>query len=90
MLFPWRKSPGPHNWKLGLKDAPLHLGAFGVPFGIACHFIPPPYNFAALGGLAIWRAIAERQDYKQGDDTKGKAVIDFATQVAGGALGTFL
>lgn len=79
-----------HNWIQGLKRIPLHLAGFGVPFGIAAHFAPPPWNFVIVGGLAVWRAIAERSDFKGKRDTGAKAVIDFASQVAGAAIGAFL
>lgn len=89
-LFPWRDTPGPHGWKIGLKDAPLHLVGFGVPFGVAAHFIPPPWNFVVLGGLGVWRGVEEYRDHAQGHDTVAKAAIDFATQVAGGIVGALV
>lgn len=82
--------PAPHNWLDALKRAPLHLAGFGIPFGIAAHFAPFPWNLAIAGGLGVWRAIAERGDFKGKRDTGPKAVIDFATQVAGAAVGALV
>ena len=78
----------PSNWIAGLKRIPLHALFVGV--GIAAHFIPPPYNAIALGGFAAWRAIAEHRDHRIGADTKGKAIIDWASQVGSAIGGAFI
>jgi len=80
----------PHGWIKGIKRIPLHLGGFGVPFGLATHFLPPPWNLVVLGGLAAWRAVAEWRDYKGKRDTSAKAGIDYASQVAGAVAGVLI
>ena len=74
----------------GLKRVPLHLSGFGIPFGIAAHLAPFPWNLAIAGGLGIWRAVAERSDFRGKRDTGPKAVIDFVSQIAGAAIGALV
>lgn len=78
----------PHNWIAGLKRIPLHSLFAGV--GIAARFVPPPWNFVALGGFAAWRALEERRDHAKGLDTPAKAVIDFSSQVGSAVAGAFV
>lgn len=78
----------PHNWLAGLKRIPLH--ALFSAVGVGARFLPPPWNFAALGGFAAWRAIAELGDYRGKRDTGAKAAIDFASQVGSAAAGAFV
>lgn len=79
---------GPGNWIHGLKRIPLHMLFSGVGFG--AKFLPPPWNYVALGGFAAWRVHEERKDVTKGLDTKGKALIDWFSQVGSAVGGSFI
>lgn len=78
----------PHNWIAGLKRIPLH-SLFSL-VGVGARFLPPPWNFVALGGFAGWRALEEVRDHQLGLDTPAKAAIDFGSQVGSAVAGAFV
>lgn len=78
----------PHDWKAGLKRIPIH-SLFSL-VGVGARFLPPPWNFVALGGFAAWRGVSEYLDYKHKRDTAAKAGIDLASQVGAAAAGAFI
>lgn len=78
----------PKNWLHGLKRIPLH--ALFSAVGVGARFLPPPWNIVALSGFAAWRVYAEHQDYRQRKDTRGKALIDLASQVGSAVAGAYV
>ena len=78
----------PNGWKQGIQRIPLH-SAFSL-VGVGARFLPPPWNFVAIGGFAAWRAVEEVRDVTGKRDTHGKAVIDWVSQVGSAAAGAFI
>jgi hypothetical protein len=66
-----------YNWRDGVKRIPLHLatwGLGGVLASVWLGWIP----LAFVLGAAIR---GEYQDFTNGEDTVGKAIIDFSSQI---------
>jgi hypothetical protein len=78
--------PGPHNWKAGLKRAPVHLALFGAPSVLAVALIPPgPWKWIPAAVLVAQAIRGELDDVQHREDTPAKAIIDALTQ-AGPAI----
>lgn len=75
-----------HNWKDGVRRIPLHLATWGLG-GAVVAILLGWLPLAFVLGAAIR---GEYQDVTNGDDTAGKAAIDFVSQVILPALAGIL
>jgi len=66
----------PNQALQGWRRFPLHLFAFGIPFGLLVWF----GGWSGAVVLLAWRSYEEFLDWKNHLDTRGKALIDLFSQ----------
>lgn len=83
--------PGPHGVKSGLKRVPTHLAFFGAPSMAVALAIPPgPWKWLPAGVMLVQGIRGEWDDYHNGQDTLGKALIDVASQSTLAVVGALI